>query len=84
MPVRHIARGPRGDASLMDDRSPTARKYQEGLLLRETRAAAITRSKNWFASGEPIELITLPAPDNRVFAIPRPVAEFLRAEADED
>ena len=26
----------------------------------------------------------LPAPDNRVFAIPRPVAEFLRAEADDD
>jgi hypothetical protein len=68
----------------MDDRSPTARKYQEGLLLKEARGAAITRIKNWLASNEPIELITLPAPDNRVFAIPRPVAEFLRAEAEAD
>ena len=83
MAVQHIARGPRGDAALRDDRSPTARKYQEGLLLKESRGEAITRTKNWMASNEPIELVTLPAPDNRVFAIPRPVVEFLLgAEAD--
>lgn len=78
----HVARGPRGDASIMDGRSPTARKFQEGLLLKEARTAAITCSKNWPASGEPIELITLPAPDNRVFAIPKPVVEFLRPTED--
>ena len=78
--MQHIARGPRGDAALMDDRSPTARKYQEGLLLKEARAAAIIRTKNWIASNEPLELITLP--DKRVFAVPRPVAEYLSAEED--
>jgi hypothetical protein len=75
-----IARGTRGH--ITDDRSITARRYNEGLLLKEARAAAITRTKNWLASGEPVELIILPAPDNRVFAIPRPVVEFLSAEED--
>lgn len=82
MPVQHIARGPRGDASLMDDRSITARKYQEGLLLKETRGAAITRTKNWLASNQPIEIVLDKA--GRAFAVPRPVYEFLRAEAEAD
>jgi hypothetical protein len=76
----HVSRGPRGDARIMDDRSPTARRFAEGLALKEGREAAITRTRNWLASGEPIEIIL--ASDGRAFAIPRPAASVIRPTED--
>jgi len=75
----YVSRGPRGDAPIMDDRSPTARKFAEGLALKEGREAAITRTRNWLASNEPVEIVR--ASDGRTFAVPRPAcAALVRAE----
>jgi hypothetical protein len=78
MATSRAAMGTRGDAKYADDRSITARKYAEGLLQKDTRSAAITRTRNWLASGEPLEVVL--TPDGRTFAVPRPAAEALRAE----
>lgn len=74
------ARGDRGHVT--DDRSITARKYAEGLVQKEGRDEAIRRSKNWFASSEPVEIIL--TKDGRAFAVPKPAAEALRAEDEGD
>jgi hypothetical protein len=70
----HLTRGDRGD--VLDTRSLTAQKYQQGLNMMAAQGDGIRRTRNALSGAEPVTVVEV---GDRTYVIPRAVMDFLTA-----